>query len=70
VEFDRAGAAFRCEADQVKHWIESIDKWIASTNARHALALERARRERFERGDAEATEKERIQRLNDQFRDL
>lgn len=70
VEFDRASAAFKCDAEQVEHWIASIDKWIASTNARHLMTLERARRECFERGDAEAKERERIQQLNDRFKDL
>ena len=70
VEFDRASAFFRCDEDQVEHWIESIDKWIASTNARYQMSLEQARRERFDRGDTEAKEKERIQRLNDRFKDL
>src|SRR4029453_11585528 len=32
VEFDRAAAIFKSEEDQVEHWIESLDKWIASTN--------------------------------------
>jgi len=70
VEFDRASAVFKCDEDQVEHWIESIDKWIASTNARHLMGLEQVRRERFDRVDAETKEKERIQRLNDRFKDL
>ena len=41
-----------------------------STNARHLMTVELARRERFERGDAEAKELERIQRLNERFKDL
>ena len=70
VEFDRASAAFRSDEDQVEHWIASIDKWIASTNARYQLTLDQARRERSDRGDAEAREKERIQRLNERFKGL
>lgn len=70
VEFDRASAAFRSDEGQVEHWIASLDKWIASTNARHMMSVEQARRERFERGDAEAKERERIQRLNDRFKHL
>lgn len=70
VEFDRTSAAFKSDEDQVEHWIASIDKWIASTNARHLMTVERARRERLERGDAEAKERERIQGLNDRFKDL
>jgi hypothetical protein len=70
VEFDRASAVFNSDEDHVEHWIKSIDKWIASTNARHLIALETVRRERFDRVDAEAKEKDRIQRLNDRFKNL
>jgi hypothetical protein len=70
VEFDRASAAFRSDEDQVEHWIASIDRWVASTNARYLTVLEQVRRERFERIDAEAKVKEGIKRLNDRFRDL
>jgi hypothetical protein len=70
VEFDRASAVFKSDEDQVEHWIASIDKWITSTNARYLTTLEQARRERFDRVDAEAKEKERIQRLNDRFKSL
>ena len=70
VEFDRASAIFKCEEDQVELWIESIDKWIASTNARYRASLEEVWRERFDRVDAEAKEKERIERMNDRFKNL
>ena len=70
VEFDRVCAVFRSDEDHVEHWIESIDKWIASTNARYLISLERVRRERSDRVDAETREKERIQQLNDRFKDL
>jgi hypothetical protein len=70
VEFDRAAAIFKSEEDQVEHWVESIDKWIAATNARYLMTLEQAWRARFDRVDAETREQERIQRLNDRFKDL
>ena len=70
MEFDRASAVFKSDEDQVELWIASIDKWIASPNARYLTTLEQARRERFDRVDAEAKEKERIQQLNDRFKDL
>jgi hypothetical protein len=70
VEFDRAAAVFKSEEDQVAHWVESIDKWIASTNARYRMTLEQVWRERFDRVDAETKEKERIQRMNDRFKDI
>jgi hypothetical protein len=70
VEFDRATAFFKCEEDQVEQWIASLDRWIASTNARYRASLEELWRERFDRVDAETKEKERIERLNDRFKNL
>jgi hypothetical protein len=70
VEFDRASDLFKCDENQVEHWIESLDSWMASTNARYRMGLEQVWRERFERVDAEAKEKERIERLNHRFKDL
>ena len=70
VEFDRASATFKAEEDRVRHWVDSLDKWIASTNARHSLIAERAARDRADRADAATKEQERIQQLNDRFKDL
>jgi len=70
VDFDRASAYFKSDEDQVEHWVASIDKWIASTNARHVMILDRARREQLDRIDAEAKERERILRLNERFKNL
>jgi hypothetical protein len=70
LEFDHAGVAFQSDEDHVKPWIESIDKWIASTNARHRIGVEQVRRERADRLDADARERERIRQLNDRFRTL
>jgi hypothetical protein len=70
LEFDRACVVFQSDEDHVKRWIESIDRWFASANARHRVGLEREQRERSDRLDADARERERIQALNDRFRDL
>jgi hypothetical protein len=70
VVFDGAAAFFKADAERVEHWIQSLDKWIASTNARHTTGIERASRERAAREDAETTEKERIRRLNERFKNL
>lgn len=70
LEFDRACVTFQSDENHVKPWIESIDRWFAATNARHRVSLERERRERFDRLDADAKERERIQELNDRFRNL
>ena len=70
LEFDRACVVFQSDEDHVKPWIESIDRWIASTNARLRISVEQLQRERSDRLDANAREKERIQQLNDRFRDL
>jgi hypothetical protein len=70
IEFDRGSAYFKSDEDQVEHWVAAIDKWIASTNTRYLMILDRARLERLDRVDAETREKERIQRLNDRFKHL
>jgi hypothetical protein len=70
VEFDRTSAYFKCDEDQVEYWIGSIDKWIASTNARYLMILDEAWRKHLDRADAEAKEKERIQSLNERFKNL
>ena len=70
VEFDRTSAYFKSDEDQVEHWVASIDKWVASTNAGYLKILDRARREQLDRVDAETKEKERIQRLNERFKNL
>lgn len=70
LEFDDASVAFQSDEDHVKPWIEAIDKWIASTNARRRISLERVHRDRSDRLDADAKERERIRQLNDRFKDL
>ena len=70
MEFDRASIVFKSDEDHVEHWIESIDKWIASTNARYQIGLDQARRDQSDKIDAEARERERIQQMNDRFKNL
>ena len=70
VEFDRTSAYFKSDEDQVELWVASIDKWIASTNARYLMTLDQAWRKHLDRVDAEAKEKERIQSLNERFKNL
>jgi hypothetical protein len=70
VEFDRAAIAFRSDEAQVPHWVETIDRWIASTNAKHLAALERGHRARYDRFEAEEKERGRIRGLNERFKDL
>ena len=70
VEFDRATAVFKSDEDHVAQWIESIDRWIASTNAKHRLRLDQVGRERSDRFEAEAQERARIHQLNDRFKNL
>jgi hypothetical protein len=70
VEFDRTSAYFRSDEDQVEYWVASIDRWIAATNAKYLRTLEQVRQQRVDRLDAETKERERIQRLNDRFKDL
>ncbi|PYM16115.1 MAG: hypothetical protein DMD81_13400 [Candidatus Rokuibacteriota bacterium] len=70
VVFDRDALSFKSDEERVEQWIQSIDKWIASTNARYARQVESASRERAVREDAETKERERITRLNDRFKNL
>jgi hypothetical protein len=70
VEFDRTSAYFRSNEDQVEYWVASIDRWIAATNAKYLRTLEQVRQQRVNRLDAATQERERIQRLNDRFKDL
>ena len=70
VVFDRASASFKSAEDHVEQWIAALDRWIASTDARYRLSLDEVDRERSVRRDAEAKQRERIQQLNDRFKDL
>ncbi len=70
VTFDRASAVFKSSEHQVEAWIEAFDKWIAWTDARYAMSLDEANRERSNRLDAEARERERIQQMNERFKNL
>ena len=70
VVFDRTAATFRSDEQHVPQWIQSIDRWIASTNARHLARLDEASRQRALREEAETNEKERIRQLNERFKDL
>lgn len=70
LEFGGTSAVFSSDEAHVELWIQSIDRWIGSTNTRHQRGQERVLRERSDRLDAEARERERIQQLNERFKDL
>ena len=70
LEFAGAAAVFKSETEEVEHWIEAIDKWIASTNAKYVTIRERSRQERFDQLEAHTKEQERVQELNDRFKNL
>ena len=70
VTFDRAAVVFKSDEDHVEQWIEALDKWIAWAESRYALSLDEASRERSMRLDDEAKQRERIQQLNDRFKNL
>ncbi len=70
VVFDRDSAVFKSDEEHVEQWIESLDRWIAWAEARYAVSLDEAGRERSSRLDAEARQRERIQELNDRFKTL
>ena len=68
--FDRASVVFKSDADHVVAWVEAIDRWLAWTEARYVQSLDEAGRARSIRLEAEARERERIQQLNDRFKNL
>lgn len=70
VTFDRASIVFKSDEDHVEQWIEAIDKWIASAEARYVMSLDEASRQRSIRLDDEAKQRERIQQMNDRFKNL
>jgi hypothetical protein len=70
VTFDRASIAFKSDEDHVEQWIEAIDKWIAWAEVRYVMSLDEASRQRSMRLDDEAKRRERIQQMNDRFKNL
>jgi len=70
VTFDRTSIVFKSDEDHVEQWIEAIDKWIASAEAQYVSSLDEASRQRSIRLDDEARRRERIQQLNDRFKNL
>ena len=70
VSVDRASIVFKSDEDHVEQWIEAIDKWIAWAEARYVMSLDEASRQRSIRLDDEAKQRERIQQLNDRFKNL
>jgi hypothetical protein len=70
VTFDRTSVVFNSGEDHVEQWIEAIDKWIAWAEARYVSSLDEASRQRSIRLDDEARQRERIQQLNERFKNL
>ena len=70
VTVDRASIVFKSDEDHVEQWIEAIDKWIARAEARYVMSLDEASRQRSIRLDDEAKQRERIQQMNDRFKNL
>jgi len=70
VVFDRASASFKSDADNVEHWITTLDGWIAAADARYRASLDEARRERTLKLDSEAKQRELVQELNERFKHL
>lgn len=70
IVFDRASASFRSTEDHVEAWIVSLDRWIAWTESRYRMSLDEASRERTTRLDTEARQRERIQEMNERFKNL
>ena len=61
---------FRSSPDDVPHNVQSIDRWIAQANEQYRTWLQEAHRKGDERRRGEQTEADRVQGLNERFRDL
>ena len=61
---------FRSSPDDVPQNVQSIDAWIAQANGQYRSWLEEAHRKGDERRRGEQTEADRVQGLNERFRDL
>jgi hypothetical protein len=70
VTFDRASIVFKSDEDRVEEWIVAIDKWMAGAEARYVMSLEEESRQRSMRLDDEAKQRERIQQMNERFKNL
>jgi hypothetical protein len=68
--FDRASVGFKSDAEHVATWVQCVDRWLAWTEAKYLVALDEAGRARSIHLEAEARERERIQQLNDRFKNL
>jgi hypothetical protein len=56
--------------DDVPRHVQSIDRWIARANEQYRGWLQEAHRKGEERRRGEQTEADRVQGLNERFRDL
>jgi hypothetical protein len=70
VVFDRASAVFKSDEEHVEQWIALIDQWIVVTDGRYRASLDEASRVLSVRLDTEAQQRERIQQLNERFKNL
>lgn len=70
VVFDRASANFKSDEQHVEQWIEALDRWIESADARYRASVEEGHRERSLKLDAEAKHRDRVQQMNERFKNL
>jgi hypothetical protein len=70
VTLDRTSIVFKSDEDHVEQWIHAIDTWIEWADARYVMSLDEASRERSRRLDDEAKQRERIQQMNERFKNL
>lgn len=70
VVFDWAAIVFKCNEDQVPHWIEHIDKWIAAANRKRSerIAADDRKRQRAAEGGRQIAD--RAREATERFKDL
>ncbi len=72
VQFHESSLSFPSDAneDNVRHWVDMIDKWIAAANQRYADHLVAVEQERAAVAQKSAEHESRIREANEKFRKL
>jgi len=70
VNFNGFAMVFRSPEDHVRHWIEMIDKWIASANESCRQGRNEKSQQQMDSDQATDARQDRIRELNERFKDV
>jgi hypothetical protein len=70
VVFDWAAIVFKSSEEQVPHWIEHIDKWIAAANRKRAERVASEERKRQHSAEGGRQIADRAREATERFKDL